>query len=91
MTADVSLELFKESIPKFLTGDYQRTRQSSLLLDRGSKMHYRKEIGDLKRIDLSWPKEKIARRIRATWFPPYDPPFYIEEGKRYPLGPDYIQ
>jgi len=90
MTAEASLELFKESLPALISGDYQATRQSSLLLERGSSTHYRSEIHDLKRIDLSWPKEKIARRIRATWFPPFDPPYYLEDGVRVSVGPDFI-
>ncbi len=90
LTVEASLELFKESLPKLLSGDYTARRQSSLLLERGSNTYFRNQIDDLKRIDLSWTKEKIARHIRATWFPPYDPPYYLEDGIRIIVGPDFI-
>lgn len=90
-TAKASFELFKESIPKIVSGNYEATRQSSLLLERGTSTHYRNEIDDLKRVDLSWPKDKIARHIRATWFPPYDPPYYLKDGERVAIGPDFIK
>jgi len=90
LTAKASLALFEESLPKLLSGNYEATRQSSLLLERGTNLHYRNEIDDLKRIDLSWPKEKIARHIRATWFPPFPPPYYLKDGERVLLGPDFI-
>lgn len=82
LTFDASIELFENSIESILSGNFQLVEQQSLLEQRKASFHLRKEINDVKVIDLSWPKEKIERHIRATWFPPFEPPFTWLDGKK---------
>ena len=48
----------------------------------GTSLHYKHEINDLKCIDPNWDKEKIERHIRATSMPGFEPPYYMENGKK---------
>lgn len=80
-TFEASVTLFKSEIAKILNGEYRLVDQSSLI-DRKSSIHYRNEIDDLKKIDLSWPKEKINRHIRATLMPGFPPPYTMVDGKK---------
>ena len=77
-----SLILFKEAVPIILQGKYEFTSQSSLLDSRKTEIHYREEIEVIKRIDLTWDKEKIARYIRATLMPGFEPPHAIIDGRK---------
>jgi len=82
LTYDASLALFKESLPKVLSGDYMLTPQSALIENRGTSLHFRKEISALKQIDLSWSEDKISRHIRATSMPGFEPPYTILGDKK---------
>lgn len=82
LTFKESLILFKEAVPIILLGKYEFTPQISLLDSRKTAMHYRKEIEEIKRIDLAWDKEKIARYIRATLMPGFEPPHAIIDGRK---------
>ena len=84
-THQASTELFKENILALLNGNYIRTSQDSLIESRGTAFHTRKEINDIKIIDLNWPKEKIDRYIRATYFPPFSPPYAIKDNSKIEL------
>ncbi len=79
-TDEESLTLFKECVPLLLQGKYKRIPQQRLVADRGTSLHFRNEIENLKQIDLSWTLEKIQKHIRATEFPPFDPPYTIING-----------
>ena len=58
--------------------------QSNYLKFRTTKIHYRKEINNIKIIDLSWPKDKIERYIRATYMLGFEPPYcFVGEKKVY--------
>ncbi len=65
---------------KFLSGNYALTPQLSFG-NRRKGFHLRSEIHDIKKIDLSWPKEKIERHIRATMMPGFEGP-YTDIGNR---------
>lgn len=82
LTCQASKQLFEEEIGNILLGNYQLKPQKELLDSRGSSYHYRHEINAIKQVDLSWPKEKIERYIRATYFPPFEPPYCIVDGKK---------
>jgi len=82
LTVQHSALLFAEALPTLIKGKYSRTTQQSLVAERGSSYHYRHEINDLKQIDLSWPKEKIERHFRATYFPPFEPPYAFINGQK---------
>lgn len=85
LTNNYSKQLFEDSIAAILAGKFTPIEQSHLLKERGSSIHYRKEINNLKVIDLSWDNDKIDRYVRATYFPPFDPPYAIKNGKKIPL------
>lgn len=74
-TFKASLELFQESLSKILANQYKCTPQKELISERGTTLHYRKEIQEIKRIDLNWSSEKIQSHIRATYFPGFEPPY----------------
>ncbi len=82
--------LFKSSIKRIVDGDYVLVPQKSLIAFRGSAFHQRKEIDKIKEIDLSWPTEKIKKQVRATYFPPFSPPFALVDGKKIDITPEWI-
>ena len=82
LTFDASLALFKETLADIINGDYTATPQSALEAQYGTSLHYRDEINELKCIDINWDKEKINRYIRATSMPGFEPPYYLEDGKK---------
>ena len=61
--------------PKIVSGHYVSVAQDSLLKDRSCSLHYRREIEELKKIDLNWSEEKILSHIRATSMPGFPPPY----------------
>jgi len=82
LTYSASLELFKEHLPRLISGEYNAVDQHSLLTTRKTSIHFRDEINDIKRIDLDWPKDKINRYLRATMMPGFEPPYTIISGKK---------
>lgn len=90
-TLEESVVLFRESIGKIFSGNYSFVSQQSLSGKRGSSFHRRNEIDPLKCIDLGWEKEKILRFFRATYFPPFPPPYALVDGKKVELSPEWIQ
>ena len=50
---------------------------------RNTSLHYRKEIEQIKNIDLNWSKDKISRYIRATYMPNFEPPFTIINNQKF--------
>ena len=75
LTFNASIDLFIETIHDILQGNINLIPQNDLIDERGTSMHYRSEIHDLKIIDLSWPKDQIERTIRATYMPGFEPPY----------------
>lgn len=82
LTLAASRQLFAEKIAHILQGNYTPIPQNTLITERGTSYHFRKEINDIKQIDLNWSAEKIERHIRATYFPPFEPPYTLIEGKK---------
>jgi methionyl-tRNA formyltransferase len=76
-----SLKLFKYTLHHIVKGIYNLVKQADLIPSKGTSLHYRHEIIDIKRIDLDWDSEKIKRHIRATTMPGFEPP-YCEVNKR---------
>ncbi len=89
LTYQKSVELFQNSISDLLSGNYTPVSQKQLLETRKTSFHLRKEINDIKNIDLDWPKDKIARHVRATYFPPFEPPYTIVNNQKIFLTPDW--
>lgn len=75
LTCTAALDLFAQHIGDIATGNYQLIAQNSRIAQYGTNYHYRHEINQLKEIDLNWSAEKIMRHIRATYFPPFEPPY----------------
>jgi len=90
LTYQASIDLFKESLPALLSGQFEATSQADLERARGSSLHYRHEINELKQIDLSWDREKIERHIRATSMPGFEPPFFILGEKKIYFCSEWI-
>lgn len=82
LTFDASLSLFKETLADIVNGNYTATPQSEFEAQYGTSLHYRDEINELKCIDINWDKEKINRYIRATSMPGFEPPYYLQDGKK---------
>ena len=77
LTFRKSIKLFKNSIEKIIYGNYVGIPQEYFLKKRSSEIHYRKEINELKIIDLDWDEEKIKRHIRATYMPGFELPYTL--------------
>jgi methionyl-tRNA formyltransferase len=77
MTFTASIDLFIETIQNIISGNYTLTSQEKLLSDRGTSLHFRNQINELKVIDLNWEQEKIERHIRATYMPGFELPYTI--------------
>ncbi len=82
LTEAASLDLFRESLPHLIAGQYSMTPQRALEASRGTSIHYRADIAGIKAIDLGWPAEKIGRHIRASSMPGFEPPYAIVAGKK---------
>jgi methionyl-tRNA formyltransferase len=82
LTYDASLKIFKETLADIVRGNYQPVPQASFAGERSSSIHYRKEMDDLKKIELSWDAEKIDRHLRATSMPGFEPPYCIAGGEK---------
>ena len=74
LTFQESLKLFKETLPKLISGDFSTYPQSSFA-DKKPQIHYRSEIHKIKEISPSWESGKIIRYIRACAMPGFSPPF----------------
>lgn len=85
-TVDASKELFDTQIKSILNGRFTPIPQHHLEAERGTSYHFRHEINQLKEIDLNWPEEQIDRFVRASYFPPFDPPYAIKDGVKIPLS-----
>ncbi|MEM9023154.1 MAG: formyltransferase family protein [Bacteroidota bacterium] len=90
-TFAASSALFRESLEALVNGSYTPVPQADFLGSRSTSFHYRREINDVKVIDLNWPKERIARHIRATYFPPFDPPYALQDGTKVPLTKEWLE
>jgi methionyl-tRNA formyltransferase len=76
LTYKKSIELFEGHILNILNDHYTLISQESLIPVRGTKTIYRKDINQLKEIDLGWDTTRIERHIRACLMPGFEPPFF---------------
>jgi methionyl-tRNA formyltransferase len=74
--------LFVNSLPALISGNYTKVSQQTLLQQRGSTIHYRHEINELKRLDLNESEDTLARTIRATYMPGFEPPYFLINGRK---------
>lgn len=87
MCTDKGIALFKNTLPRLLSGAYLPIAQSELLEDRGTHLYFRKDIEKLKIIDLSAEKSIIAKQIRATYMPGFELPYALVDGKKVYIDP----
>ena len=86
-----SKTLFEKKIGKIFSGQYSKIPQSGLHNERGTSIHYRKEMNQIKEFDKSWDNAKILRHFRATYFPPFPPPYFIDGDGKVEVTPEWIQ
>jgi len=72
-----SLELFRDAIGPIVQETFELVDQSELIPERGTSLNFRKDIVQLKRLDLSWDGEKLERYVRALSMPGFEPPHAI--------------
>lgn len=78
------LNLFKNSLPDIIKGNFQLHPQNTRKGFSESRLHFRNEIEMLKEIPLDLPQKEIEKRIRATFMPGFEPPYtYIGKKKVY--------
>lgn len=82
LTFEASIELFEQSITAILTEHVHPVPQAQWLNLRGSSLHMRNEIDQVKHIHLDWPREQIERHIRATSMPGFEPPYTVIDGQK---------
>lgn len=87
-TFEESVILFEENIGKVLKGEITLTEQEELVDERGLNIYYRKDISQLKEIDLNESADVITRKVRATAMPGFEPPFAVVDGKKYYIIPE---
>jgi len=78
-----SYELFSENIEKYFNGDFKARSQSSYK-DKPS-FYLRSDIERIKAITNDMNIEEKKRRFKATYFPPFSPPFLVTKEGRIPL------
>lgn len=82
LTITKGYELFKSTLPALIDGQYTLVAQDDLIDQYGTSLHFRNEINNLKEIDLNLPKDVIERRIRATFMPGFEPPYFYMGGRK---------
>lgn len=90
LTFDNSVKLFEDKIESVFKGDYHLIPQESLFEERGTNLYYRKDISQLKSLDLDTSVDQITRKVRATAMPGFEPPFAMYQGKKYYIIPEDI-
>jgi methionyl-tRNA formyltransferase len=84
-----AFELFHTTFQDILNNHITWTPQSTLEKERGTSLHFKKEINDLKILDHKWPQEKILKYVRATYMPGFEPPYFIIDDKKVYLSPEH--
>jgi len=75
-------ELFVSTLPRLISGDYRLQPQEEMPGSTHSRLYFREEIQQLKEISLDLPGGEIARRIRATMMPGFEPPYCRVAGRK---------
>jgi methionyl-tRNA formyltransferase len=87
LAEDAAKELFTTSLPKILKNEIEWTEQETLINERGTSLHFKNEIEELKRLDPNWPKDKIMSHVRATYMPGFEPPYFLIDDKKVFITP----
>lgn len=78
-----SKRLFVEGLPHLAKGTYKLIPQSSYTGQRDQNIYYRRDIAKLKEIYLDDDGEEIARKVRATAMPGFEPPYALFKNRKY--------
>lgn len=79
-----SIQMFKDEFPNILSGKFKTKKQS------GERHLYLKDLD--KRVDISGDRLKTYNKIRSLDFPPYEPAYYMEGGKKINITTeDYVR
>ena len=87
-TFEESIILFQDNIQSILTQNFTLTNQGDLVPERGTNTYYRKNISQLKQIDLGELAHDVIRKVRATAMPGFEPPYTIVDGLKYYIIPE---
>jgi methionyl-tRNA formyltransferase len=87
-TFDYSISLFKSEIGKIIKGEYSLTEQDTFIGERDTNIYYRKDINELKKINLNDSSEKIVRTVKATAMRGFEPPYAIVDGEKFYIIPE---
>lgn len=90
ITYNESIDLFKREIKNILSGRYTLIKQQDLIRSRGTKTYFRKDIDEIKIINLTKKPEEIIRQVRATAMPGFEPPYVIHNGQKIYMVPEKI-
>ena len=82
LTEAASVQLFKDTLPQIVAGEYQPVSQSDLEGERGTSLHFKKEMALLKEIDLNQSEVAIYQQLRAVYMPGFEPPFGMLAGEK---------
>lgn len=88
-TYDESILLFQSKIESIISGNFTLTAQEDLIGERGTNLYFRRQIEDLKEINLDESAAQIVRKVRATFMEGFEPPYAIFEEKKYYIIPEY--
>jgi methionyl-tRNA formyltransferase len=88
-TYDASVKLFKQTLAHIVNGNYTAIPQAALVPKYGTSLHFKKEMAEVKVIDLNWKAEKMERHIRACAMPGFEPPYCLIGGRKvyFEIGP----
>ena len=70
LTYEKTIKLFENSL-------------EDLIASGGTEIHYRKEINELKQLDVSSSENQLDLRIRATYMPGFPPPYFKIRNQKY--------
>jgi methionyl-tRNA formyltransferase len=76
------IDLFKNTLAKIINKSYQPISQLELIASRGMNIHYRKDINQLKVLNLTESPTKTLARIRATYMPEFELPYFLIGDKK---------
>jgi methionyl-tRNA formyltransferase len=88
-TLEYSVILFKESLSRILEKNFLPIKQFSRIEEFGTQICYRKEIEELKKVDISWDEKTIYKYIRATSMPGFEPPYLLINNHKVYLNREY--
>jgi methionyl-tRNA formyltransferase len=85
LTLEASKQLFEKNWQNIVQHNYKPQAQINLETSRGTQLHYRNEINEIKIINPSWTTEIQDKYIRATYMPGFEPPYTLVNNIKRPI------